>query len=345
MADGRGPDANKLAFFKYMKSHFGGRLAELIYTPGGAGIKDGRPFTYGGQVAATTTTMSTSRSTRAGRVSATGSAGGGSPRPASTSRAPARYGIAVDPSVIPLGSQREGQPEPVRLRRVLRGVRHGRRDQGPPHRLLRLARRSRAQNAWGSRTVTISTGGWWQGAARSPSGGSHKASRPKITVGTGKGGGGGLPGGAAGPTPRRTSPTSGSRRRPRRAQDNLPKLIAALTAELTQKRRRKKLVTRWLKRHKRMKPDRPSGAHRRTDAARHRHRGPRALLKEYRADARAGRRRSAPRRVDGGGRTGRLASRAGRHASVDADPEAGPTPMDFANAADRRGEPHARPRR
>jgi hypothetical protein len=52
MGDGRGPDSNKLAYFKYMKSRFGGRLAELIYTPGGAGIKDGRPFNYTGAVAA-----------------------------------------------------------------------------------------------------------------------------------------------------------------------------------------------------------------------------------------------------------------------------------------------------
>src|SRR4051812_45290269 len=41
-----------LAYFKYLKSHFGGRLSELIHTPGGLGIKDGRPFRYTGQVAA-----------------------------------------------------------------------------------------------------------------------------------------------------------------------------------------------------------------------------------------------------------------------------------------------------
>jgi hypothetical protein len=52
MGDGRGPDSNKLGFFRYMKSRFGSRLAELIYTPGGAGIKDGRPFNYTGAVAA-----------------------------------------------------------------------------------------------------------------------------------------------------------------------------------------------------------------------------------------------------------------------------------------------------
>lgn len=52
LGDGRGPDQQKLGFFKYMKSRFGARLAELIYTPGGAGIKDGRPFNYTGAVAA-----------------------------------------------------------------------------------------------------------------------------------------------------------------------------------------------------------------------------------------------------------------------------------------------------
>lgn len=52
LADGKGPDSNKLRFFQYMKQQFGGRLAELIYTPGGAGIKDGKPYTYTGAVAA-----------------------------------------------------------------------------------------------------------------------------------------------------------------------------------------------------------------------------------------------------------------------------------------------------
>jgi hypothetical protein len=47
MGDGRGPDANKLAFFNFLKSHYGGRLAELIYGPGQVGIKDGRPYNFG----------------------------------------------------------------------------------------------------------------------------------------------------------------------------------------------------------------------------------------------------------------------------------------------------------
>lgn len=52
LGNGRGPDAAKLAVFRALKSRYGPRLAELIYTPGGAGIKNGRPYTYGGKVAA-----------------------------------------------------------------------------------------------------------------------------------------------------------------------------------------------------------------------------------------------------------------------------------------------------
>ena len=46
-----GSGSGMLAFFKQMRSRFGGRLAELIHTPGGTGIKDGRPYTYTGAVA------------------------------------------------------------------------------------------------------------------------------------------------------------------------------------------------------------------------------------------------------------------------------------------------------
>jgi hypothetical protein len=47
-----GPPGRMLKFFQFMRERFGSRLAELIYTPGGIGINDGRPYTYGGQVAA-----------------------------------------------------------------------------------------------------------------------------------------------------------------------------------------------------------------------------------------------------------------------------------------------------
>lgn len=47
-----GNPSGMLAFFRYMKNTLGGRLAELIYTPGGAGIRNGSPHTYSGRVAA-----------------------------------------------------------------------------------------------------------------------------------------------------------------------------------------------------------------------------------------------------------------------------------------------------
>jgi hypothetical protein len=50
--DEAGPPSAMMRFFKTMKNTFGPRLRELIYTPGGVGIKDGRPYRYTGQVAA-----------------------------------------------------------------------------------------------------------------------------------------------------------------------------------------------------------------------------------------------------------------------------------------------------
>jgi hypothetical protein len=50
--DEAGSAGGMLGYFRYLKSRFGGRLAELIHTPGGMGIKNGRPYRYTGQVAA-----------------------------------------------------------------------------------------------------------------------------------------------------------------------------------------------------------------------------------------------------------------------------------------------------
>ena len=50
--DMAGSPGGMLKFFKTLRSKYGSRLAELIYTPGGVGIKDGRPFQYTGAVAA-----------------------------------------------------------------------------------------------------------------------------------------------------------------------------------------------------------------------------------------------------------------------------------------------------
>jgi hypothetical protein len=50
--DEAGSPAGMMAYFRYLKKNFGSRLRELIYTPGGVGIKDGRPYRYTGAVAA-----------------------------------------------------------------------------------------------------------------------------------------------------------------------------------------------------------------------------------------------------------------------------------------------------
>jgi hypothetical protein len=46
--DEAGSPAGMMAYFRYLKKNFGSRLRELIYTPGGVGIKDGRPYRYTG---------------------------------------------------------------------------------------------------------------------------------------------------------------------------------------------------------------------------------------------------------------------------------------------------------
>lgn len=50
--DVAGPAGRMLAFARRLRDSYGGRLAELIYTPMGTGVKDGRPHRYSGQVAA-----------------------------------------------------------------------------------------------------------------------------------------------------------------------------------------------------------------------------------------------------------------------------------------------------
>jgi len=47
-----GSAGGMLGTFRFLKSAFGPQLRELIYTPGGVGIKDGKPYQYTGAVAA-----------------------------------------------------------------------------------------------------------------------------------------------------------------------------------------------------------------------------------------------------------------------------------------------------
>jgi hypothetical protein len=50
--DEAGSPSGMMGYFRYLKNNMGPRLAELIYTPGGVGIKNGQPFRYTGAVAA-----------------------------------------------------------------------------------------------------------------------------------------------------------------------------------------------------------------------------------------------------------------------------------------------------
>jgi hypothetical protein len=144
-----GSPAGMMSTFRFLKSAFGPQLRELIYTPGGVGIKDGRPFRYSGKVAADHHDHvhvaftgpfgdgpgkgdglgqfdSTAYGPPWNAMNGTGvTANGTDLRPAKQA-----YGVAVEA---------EDHPEPVRVRRPVHRVRHGRRDQGQPDRLLRLA--------------------------------------------------------------------------------------------------------------------------------------------------------------------------------------------------------------
>lgn len=170
--DEAGSAPDMLRYFRYMKERFGGQLAELIHTPGGAGIKDGRPYRYGGQVAAdhydhVHVAFDSGRpgvGDGLGRFTATsyGPPWGGIQGSGVTAtgvnlhRSPHVYGIAVDPSVIPLGTRVRVQPNPFGYGGTFRAFDTGGAIKG--NRIDFYDWRGRAaQNRWGSRTVSVST--------------------------------------------------------------------------------------------------------------------------------------------------------------------------------------------
>lgn len=179
--DEAGPASGRLGFFRYMKDRFGSRLAELIYTPGGVGIKDGHPYRYTGQVAAdhldhvhvAFDTGQPGVGDGLGRFTATsyGPPWGGIQGTGVTATgvnlkgSPHVYGIAVDPSVIPLGSHVRVQPNPFGYGGTFRAFDTGGAIKG--NRIDFYDWRGRtAQNHWGSRSVTVSTGAAAKSASR-----------------------------------------------------------------------------------------------------------------------------------------------------------------------------------
>ena len=170
--DEAGPPAKMLGFFNYMKARFGPRLAELIFTPGGAGIKNGKPYQYTGAVAAdhfdhvhvAIDSGKAGVGDGLGRFTATsygppwgGIQGGGVTATGVNLKGnPHIYGIAADPSVIPLGSHVKVSPNPFGYTGAFRVF-----DTGGAIKGRRIDfydwRGRQAQNSWGSRPVTIST--------------------------------------------------------------------------------------------------------------------------------------------------------------------------------------------
>lgn len=179
--DMAGPPGAMMRFARTMKGMFGSKLRELIYTPMGAGIKDGRPFTYSGQVAADHYDHvhvaytgpfgdGPGRSLRQrigdglGKFVSTayGPPWGGMQGSGVTATGvdlksgPKRYGVAVDPSVVPLGTRARIWPNPFGWRGFFEAF-----DTGGAIKGKRLDfydwRGRKAQSAWGRRTVTITS--------------------------------------------------------------------------------------------------------------------------------------------------------------------------------------------
>jgi hypothetical protein len=170
--DEAGSPAGMMGYFRYLKSHFGGRLAELIYGPGQVGIKDGRPFNFGPatnaqhmdhvHVAFDYGRPGCRRRPRRVRLHRLRAAVGRHPGHGrdrdrrEPQERPARLWRRGRPERHQARHEAEDQPEPVRLFGRVHRVRYGRRDQGQATRLLRLARPGIPER-WGRRTVSVQT--------------------------------------------------------------------------------------------------------------------------------------------------------------------------------------------
>jgi hypothetical protein len=338
-----GPSGGMLNYFKTLKKRFGGRLSELIYTPGGAGIKDGRPHTYTGKVAADhyDHVHVAFDSGRRGKGDGIGynqlkslwTKAGGPAGQADTAAAVALAESGGRPGIVnSIGAGGLWQihpPEPGYLN---------------PKTNARIAVRKFRESGWQPWEAYTgpdgkgSDGPWRKflrsgGSSRGGSGGSGGSSRPRPYAGPRTGSVGGTTGGlSSGSTVSggQAAADFGVAEATARADDSLSGLIAALGNELRLKRRRLRRVRRALKR--RLK----KGTRQRlteelaqliTDIAELA-----ATLKEYRADAKGGATTiSAAEGLTAGVAPEGQGLNAGGTALVDV--EAGPTATDYANAA------------
>jgi len=205
--DEAGSPSNMMRFFRYMKSKFGPRLAELIYTPGGVGIKDGQPHRYTGAVAAdhydhvhvAIDTGAPGVGDGLGRH-VTGPYGDGLGKFVATSYGPPwegiqgtgttatgvnlkdsphTYGIAVDPSKLSLGKSYYVWPNPFGYKGPFKAFDTGGAIKG--NRIDFYDWRGRKQqNAWGTRTVEISTTA--DGVKGKKAKGPYKGPRVAVTI-------------------------------------------------------------------------------------------------------------------------------------------------------------------
>lgn len=182
--DMAGSPNGMLRAFRALKARFGPRLAELIYTPGGVGIKNGQPHRYGGKVAADhydhvhvamdlgapgpglgdgpgrlgpfmgdgdgRSFVSTAYGPPWDAMNGTGVTATG----VDLKNAPKRYGIAVDPRQIPLGSRVKVWPNPFGYRGAFTAFDTGGAIKG--NRIDFYDWRGRqAQMGWGRQSVTV----------------------------------------------------------------------------------------------------------------------------------------------------------------------------------------------
>jgi 3D (Asp-Asp-Asp) domain-containing protein len=328
--DESGPPSAMLRYFRFLRANFGSRLRELIHTPGGVGIKDGRPYRYTGQVArdhydhvhvAFTGPFGDGpgkkRGDGLGRFTATsyGPPWGGIQGTGVTATgvnlrgAPHRYGIAVDPRVIPLGSRVKVHPNPFGYDGYFTAFDTGGAIKG--HHIDFYDWRGRAaQNGWGARTVRISTGGGGGGGRHGGGGGGGGSSRPRNAYVQGMTGEGTTPNMEIGSGRVRVggnrdvtfegTPLSGPgqggyeqhvadtelRQATARSGNNLAGVIKALQDELKLKVRRLKTVRKALAR--RLRPDTRKTLTDEATTLVGEIADLRGTLKEYRADRRGG---------------------------------------------------------
>lgn len=195
VGNSHGPDAAKLRFFRAMKRTYGRRLAELIYTPGGMGIKDGRPYRYTGQVAkdhydhvhVALDTGKPGVGDGLGKFVATsygppwtGPNGTGvTAAGVNLKGSPHMYGIAADPRVLKMGMNVRVQPNPFNYGGTFRVFDTGSDIKG--NRIDFYDWRGRtAQTGWGRKTVTVSTANGGGPASRASGGSTQEAIQKSL---------------------------------------------------------------------------------------------------------------------------------------------------------------------